>query len=225
MQYKSPLFIAIIFMVFLFFGQSFAQSNDVQTNEYGYLEAEPSHKNERAFSFSLSTNGLALGGLYRFKLPNYTHLGINLEFFAIRDDNEIAIVDPFTGRPFKLNDANRMFMIPVNLELKKRLFTHSIEDDFRPHLMFQAGGAYGMNFPKEVLIDTNSDGVLERVQPDNQFQLTYNLLAGFGVDIKTRGNFFATIRPQYRYTFFPETIAGKKDHSTFEIKIEIGTQL
>ena len=96
MRIKLP-FIFILSLIFLFAGQTVAQDDNdpIQEDEYGYLESEPSHKNERAFSFSLSTNGLALGGLYRFKLPSFMHLGINLEFFAIRDDNELSYYDPY----------------------------------------------------------------------------------------------------------------------------------
>ena len=185
------------------------------------LESIPTHKNERVFSFSLSTNGLALGGVYRFKLPSYMHLGVSLEFFAIRDDDEFQFYD-YYGYPYKINDRNRMFAIPLNIELKKRLFTNYIEDDFRPHLLVQSGVMYAMNFPREQNIFV--DGRFETIQLDNEYRLTYNLLAGFGVDFTTRSNYFATIRPQYRYTFFTKEIAGKKDHSTFEIKFEIGAQ-
>ncbi len=197
-------------------------SMPLTAQEFDDFESVPVHKNERAITFSLSTNGIALGGLYRFKLPGYMHFGVNLEFFAIRDDNEIPYYDPFVNQYYTLNDANRMFMIPLNFELKKRLFADDIEDNFRPHIVGQVGMAYGMNFPKEQYISTN--GVVRQVDPESQYEMTYNILFGFGVDVTTRANFFVSVRPQYRYTFFQEEIAGKKDHSTFEIKFEIGGQ-
>ncbi|NIU01441.1 MAG: hypothetical protein GWN01_11155, partial [Nitrosopumilaceae archaeon] len=94
-----------------------------------------------------------------------------------------------------------------------------IEDNFRPHVMLQGGAIFGMNFPKE---RQTRSGV---IRPDDEFKFSYNFLVGFGVDFTTRKNFFATIRPQYRITYFPDTIAGKKNHSSFEIKLEIGGQL
>ena len=181
-------------------------------------ESLPTHKNERGFSFSLASAGMGLGGFYRFALANFIHVGVDLEFFILRDEKEFEFVDPF-GNAFKINDVNRFFTIPLNIELKKRLFANDIEDNFRPHLMAQAGLIYGMNFPRELYIDEKV------VQPDNEFQFSYNLLIGFGVDVETRENFFFTIRPQYRYVFFPEKIAGKRNHSAFEIKMEIGGQL
>lgn len=182
------------------------------------VEAPPSHKNERGFSFSLSSSGLGIGGFYRLALPAYTHLGFDLEFFAVRDDKEFEFVDPFTGTAFKINDANRLFLIPAAVELKKRLFANSIEDNFRPHVMLQAGAIYGMNFPQDVLING------ETIRPKNQFEFTFDVLVGFGVDFSTRANFFATVRPQYRFVYFANEIAGKTNHSVFEIKFEIGGQ-
>ncbi len=188
---------------------AFPQSDD--------LESVPTHKNERGLSFSLASSGLGVGGFYRFALPNFLYIGADLEFFILRDDKEFEFVDGF-GNAFKINDVNRFFEIPLNIELKKRLFANDIEDNFRPHLMAQAGVIFGMNFPRELLIDEKA------VQPDNEYELSYNLLVGFGVDVTTRENFFFTVRPQFRYVFYQNKIAGKRDHSAFEIKLEIGGQ-
>lgn len=194
----------------------------VMSQDDYYPESVPVHKNERSVTFSLATSGLGLGGSYRFKLPNFYHLGFNLEFFIARDDKEIRIFVPRFNQSYTLNDANRLFLIPANIELKKRLFANSIEDNFRPHIMLQVGGIFGMNFPKEQIVGEGPIG--EVVRPDNEYRFTYNVLFGFGADITTRKNFFTTIRPQYRLVFFSDDIAGKKNHSAFEIKIEIGGQ-
>lgn len=187
--------------------------------DYEPLETIPTHKNERAFSFSLTTNGMGFGGLYRIAMPNYSHLGLNLEFFVVRDDNEIDLIDYF-GNAYKLNDLNRLFVIPANVEFKKRLFVDSIEDNFRPHIMIQSGVVFGMNFPKERVVgDQNGSRI---IRPANEYRFAYDLLLGFGVDIATRKDVFATIRPQYRFMWFTDEIADKVNHHTFEIKLEIG---
>ncbi|MCB0276084.1 MAG: hypothetical protein KDI06_14800 [Calditrichaeota bacterium] len=176
---------------------------------------EPIHKNESAFTISLTSNGLALGGVFRKALPDYLHLGITAEFMILRDDKEFQQITYF-GQLISVNDANRLFMVPINLELKKRLFANSIEDNFRPHIMAQGGVMLGMNFPKEQYINGN----IEKFS--NEYQVGYNAVIGFGVDIITRDNFFASIRPQYRFTYFSEEIANKTNHSAFEIKFELG---
>lgn len=209
------LYFAILFLAGILLGGTAYGQNTFEN-------IQPVHMKERAFSFSLSTSGLGLGGTYRFPLPNYSHIGINLEFFVMRDDKEVEFYDPYFGYPVKLNNPNRLFLIPANVELKKRLFTNSIEDNFRPHLMLQVGGVYGMNFPREDAFILDQDN--NRRSLDNEYQFTYNVVLGFGVDFTTRKNYFATIRPQYRLTFFSEEIANDKNHSAFEIKFEIGGQ-
>ncbi len=202
---------------FLFFGTTSAQT-DVDV-----FDAPPTHMKERAFSFSLSTSGLGLGGTYRFPLPSYSHIGFNLEFFILRDDKEFEYYNQLYNISTKINNVNRFFIVPANVELKKRLFTNTIEDNFRPHLMVQAGAVFGMNFPREDAI-TLGEAEGGNIPTDNQYQVTYNAVFGFGVDVSTRKNYFVTIRPQYRLTFFQDEIAGDKNHSAFEIKFEIGGQ-
>lgn len=186
--------------------------------DYELIETAPIHKNERGFTISLSTSGIGLGGVYRFALPLYSHIGFSAEFFIVRDDNEFELYDPYFNRFIKVNDINRLFLIPLNVELKKRLFVNSIENDFRPHILLQAGGVFGMNFPNETVIDGNV------IKPESEYEFGPDLLAGFGVDFTTKKTYFATLRVQYRYTYFSQGIAGKKDHSAFEIKFEIGGQ-
>jgi hypothetical protein len=200
---------ALLLMLCIFSSSIFAQDGMM-------LETDPIHKNERGFTISLATSGIGLGGVYRFALPLYSHIGFSLEFFIMRDDNEFELYDPYFNRFVKVNDINRLFLIPINVELKKRLFVNSIENNFRPHLLLQAGTVYGMNFPNEAFVDGNT------IKPDNEYQFAPSFLAGLGVDFTTRESYFATLRAQYRYTYFPETIAGKNDHSAFEIKFEIG---
>lgn len=182
------------------------------------LEPAPTHKSERSFTISLASSGLGIGGAYRFALPAYFHLGATLEFFIMRDDNELELYDPYFNRYIKINDLNRLFLIPFNVELKKRLFVNDIEDDFRPHIVLEGGMVFGMNFPNEAFVDGNI------IKPDNEYQFAPSLAVGVGVDFTTKRTYFATLRTQYRFTQFAETIAGKKDHSAFEIKFEIGGQ-
>ncbi len=184
--------------------------------EYEEFDTPVIHKNERAFTFSLATNGLAIGGLYRKALPGYFQAGLSLEFLILRDDKEFETFDPFFGTPIKINDVNQLYMIPLNLELKKRLFAQDIENNFRPHAMLQVGAIYGMNFPREFTLN----GVQQK--RDNQFSFTTNIVIGFGADISTKENFFFTIRPQYRITAFTSPIAGSANHNAFEIKFEVG---
>ena len=42
------------------------------------------------------------------------------------------------------------------------------------------------------------------------------------IDFTTNENFYLTVRPQYRFIYFPKAIAGKTNHSNFEIRVELG---
>ncbi|RMG63635.1 MAG: hypothetical protein D6715_10985 [Calditrichaeota bacterium] len=175
-----------------------AQDENYQITHYG----------EKGFSFSMGFAGTGVGAFYRKALPHYSHIGITAEFFIMRDDKEFQGFDIF-GRPVSINKVNRLFFLPVNIEFKKRLFVNDIEDNFRPHLVVQAGTIFGMNFPKADELS-------------NEFQFSLNAVIGLGVDVKNGKDYFIGIRPQYRIIYFPSAIAGKKNHSNLEIKLEVG---
>lgn len=179
------------------------------------LTPPPVNRGEHAFTFSLATNGLVIGGALRYPLPNFMTFGASLEFLILRDDKEIEVIDIF-GNPVKVNDVNQLFMIPFNLELKKRLFANDIENNFRPHIMAGAGAIYAMNFPRDIIVND------ARIKPDSEYGWSYDIVFGAGADISTKKDVYFSIRPQYRYTYFPDTIAGKNNHSAFEIKFEVG---
>lgn len=166
------------------------------------------HYSERGFSFSMGFSGTGVGAFYRKALTSYSHIGIAAEFFIMRDDKEFQGFDIF-GRPVSVNKVNRLFFFPVNVEFKKRLFVNDIEDNFRPHLVLQAGTIFGMNFPKAKELS-------------NEFQFSLDAVIGLGVDVKNGKDYFIGIRPQYRIIYFPSAIAGKKNHSNLEIKLEVG---
>lgn len=198
---KKSLLISLILIIFTYtphgYSQDFADTT-IHTNEVG-------------LNFSLAMSGFGIGGFYRKALGSYTYLGVDLNFFLMRDDKEYEYYDYIYGS-VKANDINRLFFIPLNLEFKKRLFANDIEDSFRPHFIVQGGVIYAMNFPK---ID----------ELKNEYQFSYNFVFGFGIDITNKEKYFITIRPQYRVVFFSHDIAQKKNHSNFEIMVEIGGRL
>lgn len=199
---KRILFVCLSIIFFIHSQEGTSQS---------WEETETVHKDEIGFNFSLAMSGFGIGGFYRKALPSYSYFGANVNFFIMRDEKEFEYVNRF-GQVVKANDINRLFFIPLNLEFKKRLFASDIEDNFRPHFIIQAGVIYGMNFPRP-----------EELK--NEYQFAYNFVLGFGADITNREKYFVTIRPQYRVIYFNDEIAQKRNHSTFEIKLELGGRL
>lgn len=199
---KNSLILVVCSLIFLLLGEANAQT----------YNSTPSHNNELGFNFSVAMSGTGFGGFYRLAIWSYMHVGFNFNFFIMRDDKEFQYVDPSTGFPRTANKINRLYFIPVNIELKKRLFVNDIEDNFRPYITLQAGGIYGMNFPRAEELA-------------NQSRWSYNFVIGFGVDVKNSENFFIGVRPQYRIVYFNEEIAQKTNHSAFEIVVELGGRL
>jgi len=189
-----------------------------------YQEMPPTHGDEFGAGFTVAMSGFGLGGYYRFALPNFFSVGADADFYIMRDEKEYSFYDPYFGYPIQLNKFNRLFIIPVNLELKRRFFSESIEDNFRPYLIGLAGFTFGMNFPKT---DTYqyynlSPEELEKLPQNNEYRFTLNFAIGVGVDFSTNDNYYFSVRPQFRFMYFPESIATKKNHSAFEIRFELG---
>ncbi len=183
------------------------------------------HGNEYGAGITMAMAGFGLGGFYRFSLPSYAHIGFNLDFYMMRDENEFTYYD-YWGYPRQFNKFNRLFLIPLSVEIKKRLFYDSIEDGFRPILFILGGATFGMNFPTNDLeYSFSPPEVQSRLPRDNEYQFSFNTGFGLGIDITTNEDYFVSIRPQYRFIYFPQPIAGKTNHSNFEIRLELGKRL
>ena len=191
-----------------------------------YEESVPLHGNEYGAGITLAMSGFGLGGFYRFSLPNYFHVGVNLDFYMMRDENEFTYYD-YWGYPRQINKFNRLFIIPLSAEVKRRFFYNSIEDDFRPYFIGLGGLTFGMNFPNDndyefSLLPPEEQARLPR---EDEYQLSFNIGFGIGIDVTTNQNYFLSLRPQYRFIYFPQSIAGKTNHSNFEIRLELGKRL
>lgn len=181
------------------------------------------HEDEYGAGITLAMSGFGLGGYYRFALPAFFHVGASLDFYLMRDEYEFTGYDIY-GYPIQVNKFNRLFLIPFSVEVKKRLFQNDIEEGFRPYLVGSGGLTFGMNFPRENDFERSylPPSEQERLPEDNEFRFTFNFAIGFGIDITTNENFYFSLRPQYRIIYFPESIAGRNNHSNFEIRAELG---
>ncbi len=187
-----------------------------------YVEdhSKPTPADQRGFAVVLGMNGFGFGGAYRKALPAYFSIGGFAEFFISRGEREISVYDPYTGGYYTLNKPSQLFFLPLNVEIKKQLFTDVIEENFQPHLFVQGGAIVGMNFPDKRYYELRGEPV-----PPREFKISYNFVVGVGADIVSNQSVYLTIRPQYRYVYFPQSIAGQSNHSAFEISLEFGKHL
>ena len=213
-MYKVSAIILLMLMSFSIFAQ--------------YEDTPPTQANELGAGVTVAMSGFALGGFYRIALPNFFSVGANVDIYMLRDEKEYTYYDPYYDPygyyPIQVNKFNRLFIIPVNLELKKRIFQNSIEDNFRPYFIGLTGITFGMNFPKtdSYQFQNLSPEEREALPQGNEYRFTLSFALGFGIDFSTNDNFFFSIRPQYRINYFPVSIATKKNHSSFEIRFELG---
>lgn len=184
-----------------------------------YKDFAAHHSDEYGAGITVAMSGFGLGGYYRFALPNFFFVGANLDLYMMRDEKQLDYYDPYWQVYVERNKQNRLFVIPLAVELKKRLFQDNIEENFRPYIIGMGGLTFGMNFPK----DYYRNG--QKISRDNEYQTTFNFAIGAGIDFTTRDAYYLSIRPQYRINYFPTQIAGKKNHSNFEIRLEIGKRV
>jgi hypothetical protein len=157
-------------------------------------------ESEIGLDLNVNTSGGGIGLFYHKEfLLNY-FWGANLNIISIRDEGELTVYDPRFGY-IKINDPNDLFLIPVYLDIRRRLFSESIEDNFRPFITIGAGSVQGFNFVKE------------RIGRKNEYSLSAIVRAGVGIDMEFASNFLLSISFKYEFIKFPKKIAGKNDYS------------
>ena len=196
----------ILFLIFLMLAplQIFAQYE-----KYLLKDPEPKVYKQGGVAFSVVELGTGLGGFYSMPLKHFWHVGIAADFFLLRDENQIDIIDPWTGIPVTINKENNAYVMDLTVSLKKRLLARKIDDSLRPFVAAGVGPMYGINFP------------IDKKKKD-EYRWAWSAFGAAGVDIALESNYFLGLRLQYRVIKFQKTFVGKKDHSTFDIRLEIG---
>ena len=196
----------LILMSIALVGVALAQiTNDYQGKQYGG-------------SFALAETGASLSGYYRWPLwTNWTMGGI-AEFHLLRDADQLDYRDPYTGIIRTFNKVNNLYYFSLYGEIKKRMASESLDNSLRPFWVVGGGAIYAMNYPEKFI---NHEG--EVVDPDDEFSPGVQATVGLGIDISTGKSFTLSIRPQYRFIYFQDPVAGRQDHSAVEIRFEFGT--
>lgn len=194
------IFLFLIIMPFSVFAQY---------EKYLLKDPEPKVYKQGGVAFSVVELGTGIGGFYSVPLKHFWHVGISSDFFLLRDENQIDIIDPWTGIPVTINKENNAYVLDLMFSLKKRLLARKIDDSLRPFLAAGAGPMYGINFP------------IDKKKKD-EYRWAWSVFGAAGVDIALESMYFLGLRLQYRVIKFNQTFTGKKDHSTFDIRLEIG---
>ncbi|APF16826.1 hypothetical protein [Caldithrix abyssi] len=180
-----------------------------QYEKYLLKDPEPQIFKQGGAAFSVVESGSGFGAFYALPLKGYYHIGAEFDVFLLRDKNQIDYIDPWTGYPITINKENNAYMMDLILSIKKRLFAREIDDTLRPFIVVGGGPVYGINFPE----DPNRK---------DEYRPGLSAYVGTGVDIALESQYFLGLRLQYRFIKFSESFAQKTNHSTFDIRLEIG---
>jgi len=200
------IFLILLFLV-VFPWQSFAQYE-----KYLQKDPEPTDQAQAGAAISIIEDGTGVGGFYERPIIKFLHVGATFNFFFLRDKNQIDFYDPYYQVPVTYGKKNNVYLLDLMFSLKQRLFSREIADNLRPFVSIGAGPVYGMNFPK------NSSA-------PKQYRWAFNYAAALGVDMAMNGNYLFGLRLQYRRMKFNGMLGERQDHSTLDIRIELGKLL
>lgn len=174
-------------------------------------------RQEIGFVFTMAETGSGLGGMYNFPVFKYSHVGVSLDAYFLRDSQQLDFVD-YYGIPVSVNKKNNVYVFDLMLTMKRRFFAEDLDESFRPFLTAGAGPYFGMNFPEYEFDETGNP-------TKDQYMWTMGGFAGAGVDVSVNNNLFISVRTQYRIIPFDKILGERSNHSMFELRFEIGQQL
>ncbi len=131
---------------------SFAQEKPRQ--EAADEADETPYASGAGFEILLTNNGFGLGGYYSLEVGATTSLLFEMNLGAGKDERELKFFSRF-GSGFIPNKRNYLLMLPLHLGVQQRLFSETIEDNFRPYLQLSGGPTLGWEYP--YFADNNND--------------------------------------------------------------------
>lgn len=190
----------------------------ITTGLHAQLEDNENEYDKRnvGFAFSMAETGTGLGAYIAWPIFHNTHLGMSLGAYFIRDAGEYPYYDYYYGRYITVGKENNVYLFDFMVTMKRRFFESDLDPSLRPFLVGGVGPYYGMNFPE---FDLDPQGNKNY----DQYSWALGGFFGMGVDIDASDNYFVSIRFQYRVIPFVEKIGERKNHSMFEIRLEIGS--
>lgn len=94
-----------------------------------------------------SNSGFALGGFYQYNLDEITKLGTRFFISGARNTDEIEFYDYFTGNTFIPNKVNRLFLMPLTLNITRYLFGDVLHRSLKPFVTAGVGPAFILSTP------------------------------------------------------------------------------
>jgi len=134
-----------ILVIFLFLPLIFSWGQKLgKVAEEKGLEKFPPHS--WGVDIMFGEGGFGLGTFLRQDFTENITGFIDLSVAESKDDREIEFVDYF-GRKFVIGKVNRVFLLPLNVGIHYRLFSHVLTENLRPYINFGVGPTFVITTP------------------------------------------------------------------------------
>lgn len=203
----------IFFIVLLFYGIGSSQV---------YVEEPVTfyENDEYGFQVSMAQQGFGLGAFYYHKISPGNYFGLAGAFYKLRDKKEFEFY--YYGYYYVQNKLNNLWIFPIQLTYKKLFLSEIFANDLRPNLVLSVGGIFGMNFPNKNSFPQDDPDLLKSLKNEYEFGISWGI--GLAVDISTTKKMFFTLKPNYQWVYFKNSIAQRQWHNYYEIRFEFGVR-
>lgn len=103
--------------------------------------------NAAGIELFFSNSGFAVGGFYQYNLDEITKLGTRFFISGARNTDEIEFYDFFTGNTFIPNKVNRLYLMPLTVNITRYLFTDILHRSLKPYVSAGVGPAFILSTP------------------------------------------------------------------------------
>lgn len=165
------------------------------------------------FNMQISSTGFIIGGLYSIKPADFTFVTGSFDLFVVRGKDEQQAVNPYTYTIETINSES-ILMLPLQLSVKRRIFSESISNTLRPFVSFSAGLVKGWYL----------DGDISKVKLDSVtgFDLKTSQYAptgaiAFGADLGKPGQSAYGLALKYQFLRFEHHLGLRKRFDNFQL--------
>jgi hypothetical protein len=173
----------------------------IYAEEERYRSGDDTIKDNWGFTIQVSTDGFILGGLYDKKIARCTHLGLSLDMFWVKGKDEMV---DWTGQTL---NGETILILPLTLNLKRRLFPEDIINSFRPFIVIGAGAVYGYYISGDVSKSSDSK--------DSQYAPTGFI--GLGAEFGKPGRSGYGMDMRYQILRFPSSLGQRSKFDNYQI--------
>ncbi len=128
------------------------------------------------FNFAMNNFGFGAGAEFRQVIARETELTASLRMTGLRDASEQTFTDIFFGQQIVPNKYQRAFAFPLLLGMRQRVFSDTIQEDYRFFVSASIGPAAAFSYP--YFDDLNDNGFREQFQ--NYFEPVNDVFSGMG---------------------------------------------